>query len=120
MQLPANVREPVAKQSPDRLRALATWADELADWKTKREKHERAQRLGKDEQRSERSPDSEDQPDPPDELVEEVREELGLPPSKGYTVIKTIDGRDYYYYQWREGDRVTSEYMKPVAPADDE
>lgn len=120
MQLPANVREPVAEQSPDRLRALAAWANELADWKTKREKHERAQRLGENEQGNEQHSDNEDQPDPPDEVVEEVRERVGIPPSKGYTVIKTIDGRDYYYFQWREGDSVMSEYMKPVVPADDE
>jgi hypothetical protein len=30
---------------------------------------------------------------------------------------KSIDGRDYYYLQWREGDSTPSEYVAPVVPA---
>jgi hypothetical protein len=31
--------------------------------------------------------------------------------------MKTIDGREYYYLQWRQGDRVKNQYVAPVSPA---
>jgi hypothetical protein len=29
---------------------------------------------------------------------------------------KTIDEREYYYLQWREGEKVKSQYVAPVSP----
>lgn len=31
-------------------------------------------------------------------------------------VIKEIKGKRYYYYQWRENDRLHTQYLSPVAP----
>ncbi|NLV08281.1 hypothetical protein GOC83_19370 [Haloarcula rubripromontorii] len=64
-------------------------------------------------------------PETPDEWTEdewddqlaEAREKADIPASKGTLTTKTIDGRDYYYLQWREGDTVTSQYVGPVDPA---
>jgi hypothetical protein len=43
-------------------------------------------------------------------------EKAEIPRSKGTLTTKTIDDREYYYLQWREGDTVTSQYVAPVNP----
>ena len=48
---------------------------------------------------------------------EDVLDQVEDAPPRASVTTKTIDGRDYYYYQWREGDRVKSEYIGPVDPA---
>lgn len=35
-------------------------------------------------------------------------------PSRATLTTKTIDGNNYYYWQWREGDQVKSEYIGPT------
>lgn len=52
-----------------------------------------------------------------DDQLDAAREKAAIPPTKGTLTTKTIDGRDYYYLQWREGDTVTSQYVGPVDPA---
>ncbi|KAA9396373.1 hypothetical protein Har1130_19020 [Haloarcula sp. CBA1130] len=52
-----------------------------------------------------------------DDQLAEAHEKADIPASKGTLTTKTIDGRDYYYLQWREGDTVTSQYVGPVDPA---
>jgi ferredoxin len=37
-------------------------------------------------------------------------------PAKVYLNIKTIKENDYYYFQWREQDKIKSEYIGPVDP----
>jgi hypothetical protein len=54
------------------------------------------------------------------EALEEAYEEADLVRSKGTLTTKTIDGRGYYYLQWREGDSVKSQYVAPVSPAGDD
>ncbi len=46
-----------------------------------------------------------------DELPDDV-------PSKASLVQKEINDNRYWYYQWRDGDTVTSEYKGPVNPDD--
>ncbi|MDS0280026.1 hypothetical protein NDI85_19765 [Halomicroarcula sp. S1AR25-4] len=53
-----------------------------------------------------------------DEAVEVAREKAGVPAGTGTLTTKAIDGREYYYLQWREGESVTSQYVGPVEPAD--
>jgi len=48
--------------------------------------------------------------------VETAREKADIPVSKGTLTTKTINGRDYYYLQWRDGKTVTSQYVGPVDP----
>ena len=51
------------------------------------------------------------------DALTDAREKADIPRGKGTLTTKTIDGRDYYYLQWREGDTVTSQYVAPVSPA---
>jgi hypothetical protein len=37
-------------------------------------------------------------------------------PPNASIVTKTINGDDYYYWQWREGETITSTYKAPVNP----
>jgi hypothetical protein len=71
----------------------------------------------------------EDRIEPPDEWTEageedawedalkEAYEAADVPRSKGSLTTKTIDDRQYYYLQWRDGDTVTSKYVAPVSPS---
>lgn len=37
-------------------------------------------------------------------------------PAKATITTKEINGNRYYYWQWREGDKVCSKYKRPVNP----
>lgn len=39
----------------------------------------------------------------------------GVPENATVTVKETCPGQKYYYWQWRDGDRVRSEYIEPVS-----
>ena len=63
---------------------------------------------------------SEEWADNEDDWVEKVAdayEQAEIPRSKGTVTVKSIDGREYYYLQWREGDKARSQYVAPVRPA---
>ena len=53
--------------------------------------------------------DDDDSDERPDDLPDDV-------PSKATITIKEINDNRYYYWQWREGDKVKSEYKGPVNP----
>ena len=48
--------------------------------------------------------------------MDEAREKADLMAGKGTLTVKQIDGRGYYYLQWREGSKITSQYVAPVSP----
>lgn len=48
------------------------------------------------------------------EALDEAFEKADIRRSKGTLTTKTIDEREYYYLQWREGDKVKSQYVAPV------
>ncbi|MBX0298299.1 hypothetical protein [Haloarcula nitratireducens] len=52
-----------------------------------------------------------------EEQLQAAREKAALPSTKGTLTTKTIDDRDYYYLQWRDGETVRSQYVGPVDPA---
>lgn len=52
-----------------------------------------------------------------EEALEEAYEKADILRSKGTLTTKTIDGREYYYLQWREGEKLKSQYIAPVSPA---
>ena len=60
------------------------------------------------------APDGWDDDDAWEEALGDAFEEADIPRSKATLTTKTIDGRDYYYLQWREGESVTSQYVAPV------
>ena len=80
------------KSAPDRLRAVARYAEELAEHK------EREARLEEESTESEKRPD-----DLPDDV-----------PAKATITIKEINDNRYHYWQWREGEKIKSKYKGPV------
>jgi hypothetical protein len=109
-ELPKYLREPLERQSAERLDTVATYAADLAEWKRRRRQAELERR------RAEEGVDEED--------LEEL-EERGIstdpddyedvPASGAYITVKeTKPGYHYYYWQWREGDAWKNEYIAPV------
>jgi len=80
--------------SPDQLQQFARYAEKLAEHKG------REARL---EEESDEDEIEERQEDLPDDV-----------PSKATVTIKEINDNRYYYWQWREGERVLSKYKGPV------
>jgi len=66
-------------------------------------------------------------PNPPDEWEERPEEwdqklsaaveKAGMQRGQPTLTSKEIDDREYYYLQWRDGDKVKSQYVAPVDPA---
>jgi len=94
--LPTDVVDTLNEFAPDRLRDVARYAEKLAEHK------EREARL------EEESDDATVQ-ERPDDLPDNV-------PSKATITIKEINDNRYYYWQWREGDKIKSKYKGPVNP----
>ncbi|RDZ39623.1 hypothetical protein C5B91_19500 [Haloferax sp. Atlit-10N] len=80
--------------SPNSLRDVARYAEELAEHK------EREARL-------------EEEP-PKSELEERTNDLPDDVPTKATITIKEINDNRYYYWQWREGDKIKSKYKGPV------
>jgi|APHM01.1.fsa_nt_gi hypothetical protein len=114
--LPKYLTDGVERQSPEELRDLAAYAKQMAEWmeyETQREFEERA------DQSTTETPDEWDD-DGWEDAVDDAREAADISALKGTLTIKTIDGRDYYYLQWRDGSKIKSQYVAPVTPANDE
>ncbi len=92
-ELPTDIVNTLNSYSPDQLQHVARYAEELAEHKAR-------------ETRLEES-DEDELGNPPDDLPDDV-------PSKATITIKEINNNRYYYWQWREGDKVTSKYKGPV------
>jgi len=113
--LPAYLLEAVEAESRsvEDLRALARYADALAD-----------QRATEDEResRSTNEPDESDRPEKPAPNGEQeaaLRDDRPVDvPSKAGLVMKHINGNWYYYWQYREKgkDSPTQDYAGPVNP----
>jgi len=41
-----------------------------------------------------------------------------MSPPKATLTEKEINGNRYYYWQWREGDKIKSQYKGPVNPSE--
>jgi len=94
--LPTEIVNTLNESDSELLRDVATYAEALAEHK-EREDH------------LEESADQEEVGERPDDLPDEV-------PAKATITIKEINDNRYYYWQWREGDKVTSKYKGPVNP----
>jgi len=95
-ELPTDIVDTFNGYSPDQLQHVARYAEELAEHKTR---EVRLEEESEDNEIDER----------PDDLPDDV-------PSKATITIKEINDNRYYYWQWREGDRVKSKYKGPVNP----
>ncbi|WP_049972530.1 hypothetical protein [Haladaptatus cibarius] len=95
-ELPTNLINTLNDYSSDRLRHVARYAEELAEYQ------EREARLTEEN-------DEDEIEDRPDDLPDDV-------PSKATITIKEINDNRYYYWQWREGECVKSKYKGLVNP----
>ncbi|ELZ76325.1 hypothetical protein C5B89_18100 [Haloferax sp. Atlit-47N] len=94
--LPTEVVNALNELSPTHLRDVARYAEELAEHKER-------------EARPEEEPPEEELEEQPDDLPDDV-------PRKATITIKEINDNRYYYWQWREGDKIKSKYKGPVNP----
>jgi len=92
-ELPTETVDTLNKFSPDQLQNVARYAEKLAEHKAR-------------EARLEERKESESE-ERPDELPDDV-------PAKATITIKEINDNRYYYWQWRDGDKIRSKYKGPV------
>ena len=95
-ELPSDIVDTLNGCSPDQLQHVARYAEAVAEHK------EREARLNEESEEDEIE-------ERPDDLPDDV-------PAKATITIKEINDNRYYYWQWREGDTVTSKYKGPVNP----
>jgi hypothetical protein len=97
---PANLSTEIVdalnETTPEHLRDVGRYAEALAEHKER-------------EARLEEEADDADVEERTDDLPDDV-------PAKATITIKEINDNRYYYWQWREGDSVTSKYKGPVNP----
>lgn len=98
--VPKYIQQGLEKQDPETLREIANRATVLANEKEAELEAELPKR-------------EVDDVELPEEICEQEPDEA---PSKAGITIKTINDNRYYYYQWREGDQIKSEYIAPVDP----
>jgi hypothetical protein len=60
----------------------------------------------------------EDRPEEWEEKMKEAKETAGEQWGRPTLSRKEIDGREYFYLQWRHEDEVQTQYVGPVEPAD--
>jgi hypothetical protein len=94
--LPTDIVNTLNSYSPDQLQHVARYAEELAEHKARETNFKEESNEDEFDER-------------PDDIPADV-------PSKATITIKEINDNRYYYWQWREGDTVTSKYKGPVNP----
>ena len=95
-ELPTNIVNTLNRFSPDQLQEVARYAEALAEHKAR-------------EARLKEESDDDEIEERPDDLPNDV-------PTKATITIKEINDNRYYYWQWREGEKVKSKYKSPVGP----
>jgi hypothetical protein len=93
--LPTEILDNLNGYSQEQLQHVARYAEELAEHKAREARFEELDENETDER--------------PDDLPDEV-------PSKATITIKEINDNRYYYWQWREGEKIKSKYKSPVTP----
>ncbi|WP_135855116.1 hypothetical protein [Halorussus salinus] len=93
-ELPTDIVDTLNGSSPELLRHVASYTEDLAEYR------ERAARLAEKEGEDEIE-------ERPDDLPDGV-------PSKATITIKEINDNRYYYWQWRDGEKIRSQYKGPV------
>ncbi|ADJ16780.1 hypothetical protein [Halalkalicoccus jeotgali] len=99
--LPKYLVEGLQKQSPTTLHDLRRYARQLADYKEQQAQKQLEETTIDRHREINGLADENDTPD-------------GVPAKAGVT-IKTINDNRYYYWQWRDGKKIRSEYIKPVS-----
>lgn len=115
--LPKYIVEGLQKQDSETLRAVAHYAQELRVYRAAQADADRTTAINTDFEQA-----------TADELADKARAK-GIPddvadwntifeksvPAKASIVTKTINDNQYYYFQWREGNSIKSEYLAPVS-----
>ena len=114
--LPKYLREPLEKQSSERLEEVASYATELAKWKRQQCQDELERRRAEEEVDEEDLEELEER-----EISTDPEDYDDVPASGAYITVKTTkQTKDrsyrYFYWQWREGDSWKNEYIAPVNP----
>ena len=95
-ELPVDVVDTLDDYSPELLRHVARYTRDLAEYR------EREARLAENEG---------------DNQIEEQLEDLPDDvPSKATITVKEINDNRYYYWQWRDGEKIKSKYKGPANP----
>jgi len=90
---PSGIEAQLAEYDPDELRAVAEYAEALAEFQAAQ-------------------PDDDDETEQDDAVVnEDLPDDV---PGKATITVKTINENRYHYWQWREGDDIKSKYKGPV------
>lgn len=114
-EFPASLREPLDRQSPERLETVVSYAKALAEWKRERRERE-AERRRAEEQAEDEELAALEQRD----VSTDPADYEGVPDSGAYVTIKEPKpGYRYFYFQWREGDTWKNEYIAPVNPKEE-
>lgn len=97
--IPKYIRKGMEKQDEQTLRDIADYAGALAEFR----------QAGTGEEKVVE--------DAGEEVETDHDEEFGRcdAPSRATRVIKEINENRYYYWQWREGEKIKSEYIGPVS-----
>ncbi|WP_262181522.1 hypothetical protein [Haloarcula laminariae] len=98
--LPAGFTDECATLSPTQIRALATYAETLAEYR------ERQTRLEAEDEAEDESAAA-----VPDERPAAV-------PTNASVTVKEINDNRYRYWQWRDGDKIKSKYIGPAQSTD--
>lgn len=98
-EIPTVVVDALAESSLQEIRQISRYAEALAEF---REREARLEEEPEDPQQGD---------DGPDDLPQTV-------PSKATITVKEINGNKYYYWQWRDGDKIRSKYKGPVNPSE--
>ena len=96
MNLPTDLVNTLNESTPERLRDIAMYAEELAEHKERKARLEEETTEDEIENR-------------PGDLPDDV-------PTNATITIKEINDNRYYYWQWREGEKIRSQYKGPVNP----
>jgi hypothetical protein len=95
-ELSTDIVNTLNEATPEYLQDVASYAEVLAEYK---ERKARLKKEGDDTNDEER----------PSDLPENV-------PAKATITVKEINDNRYYYWQWREGEKIRSKYRGPVDP----
>ena len=110
------LREPLEKQSPERLEVVASYAADLAEWKHRQREEELERRRAEDEVDEEELEELDER-----EISTDPEDYEDVPTNGAYITVKTTKetadkSYRYFYWQWREGDSWKNEYIAPVNP----
>lgn len=119
--LPPEIRDILKGATLDQLRDIAEYANALAEYEEEQTGIEGNQ-IDDDQDDSDAAAEKHAEDRPPKDHPLEDRSSEGRPsedrpdgvPSKASTTVKEINSNRYYYWQWRDGDQIRSQYKGPV------